>query len=348
VNTKKIISIAGGLILLVFVAVFFFVYSGIPDGGVSPSPSPKLPDTFGPPPQLPPPPVSLPQPSDVQPPPAAITGPPPTTGRITNQQLREETSFNRELIEILNTFEAIEKLPDIVVPPPPPPSPSPPTVPTDDDERVREFALHPEYRRSVEEVEKTLAKVGFITEDEMITDLTSVENIQVQQHRFIDFLASRPEDKYFYNNPANVASAHASIDKDIPKAVLARADYFRSLTRAKQDRVLAGLPPEKESLFARAVNFFSPESADAQIYGVWDSITFCYKTISVGILPGVAIPWYNCNSGWFIAGYVETYYYDCLPYSVLCNLPLGCLNLVCYTKQNALADIPTGTYMCGC
>src|SRR3989338_1045412 len=292
---------------------------------------PLQPEPSSPPPQIPPP--------------AEPTS--PVMPQSKKKELRESVSFSKELIDILDTFKTLEEFPNLVVPSQPSPGGElkPPPGPVTGGEG--EFAIPVKYREKLADVEKALVKVGYIREEEKVANFELVENIQRQQRRFIEFMASQPNDKY-YSVPGNKERALRSIDIDIPQVVEARREYFRSLSQEEQKRVLAGFSPTRENIFSRALSLFYPATANAQIYGIWDSYAFCYKSLGPGgRVPGFAIYWYSCNSGLFCS-YGCAYEYDCAPFGASCNVPLGCLNLICEAFLHSIANIPVGQYECGC
>jgi len=82
----------------------------------------------------------------------------------------------------------------------------------------------------------------------------------------------------------------------------------------------------------------------------------CYKDdIPVYPVPGFSAPAFFCNAGLHVhcghSGCFLHFHRDCLPHSVGCHIPLGCLNLVCKVWPNAVWDAPwypLPTTMCGC
>jgi len=342
---KKLIFFAIPLVILV-VGGGIFVLSGKENKNFARFPF--LPDThveesFEP---HPPPLINKP------PPPATL---PPPVKTVHESDLREKLSFSKELIDILDTFEVMGDVIDITAPAFPPPSPGTPLPPEDE----LEFSLPVLYREKLAAVENALVQAGYIKESEKEVDFTKIENIQRQQKRFIEFLASHETDE-FYKVPGNKEAALRSVDQDLPRIIQARADHFRSLSGYEKKKALARVRPGEDGLFEKIIAFFTPETASAI---VWESYTACYFTfVGPGAkIPNFAIPWYSCNSGlhvYYCGFSVCVDYYDNCGYlgKIPCNVPLGCLNLICISSQSGLFNDPGGVpaktaypgFICGC
>ena len=101
----------------------------------------------------------------------------------------------------------------------------------------------------------------------------------------------------------------------------------------------------------------SPAHASEDYTPSWNTSPDCYKDLNaLNPVPGVNLWAFCCNCGLYCS-YGCVFIYDCGPYSTSCNVPLGCLNLVCQSWPNAVWDawwyfgsppgnIPTG--ICGC
>lgn len=80
---------------------------------------------------------------------------------------------------------------------------------------------------------------------------------------------------------------------------------------------------------------------------LWFGVPSCYKDdVPFYPVPGPNLIGFCCNCGYFCASFGCTFLPWCGNQSVFCNVPVGCLNLVCRTWPNAIWDPTTG--ICGC
>lgn len=100
--------------------------------------------------------------------------------------------------------------------------------------------------------------------------------------------------------------------------------------------------------------FSLPEVSAAQIPGVpgWHTAPDCYKDlVPINPVPGPNLLAFCCNCGLLCTLTRCIFIPDCGPFSKFCNIPLGCLNLMCKAWPNAIWDAfsnPLGTGICGC
>lgn len=84
----------------------------------------------------------------------------------------------------------------------------------------------------------------------------------------------------------------------------------------------------------------------------WNTKPDCYKDLNpVNPVYGFNGWVYCCNCGWKYVGVSVVFVEDCGPFSAACDIPDGCLNLICAAYPNAVWDQftnPLGTGICGC
>ncbi len=146
------------------------------------------------------------------------------------------------------------------------------------------------------------------------------------------------------------------IREELPRLINQEREVLRS-TGAFSADVVPGrqrflfLPVAKDGLISTLVDGLKYVFSARTAYASWVTTGDCYKDDA----PGYPVMGFNawdfcCNCGLYCIAYYCEFVPDCGPHSVSCNVPLGCLNLICQGWPNAIWDAVyyPGTGICGC
>lgn len=144
------------------------------------------------------------------------------------------------------------------------------------------------------------------------------------------------------------------LTQDLPLIVEKQKEALRKWGRfggSASGSDLSMVPADPKKLIGDLFSFLSnllPIAPEAKAF--WYTFPDCYKDdIPVYPVPGFSLWDPFCNSGFYCA-YGCTFVYDCGYQGVYCNVPIGCLNLICRAWPNAIWDAVwyPGTGICGC
>ncbi len=218
-----------------------------------------------------------------------------------------------------------------------------------EDAAVAENLFPKYYTTALVKMQDAFIKAGWMSEDAR-TPLDSEEHVFAALRLSVDVAAKNS----VYKTEAEAKAARHAVEVIFPAMWESERELYRLQKKSalkffkgnmlglgdSKDR-LVEYSRRKQDFLARFFNAIAPKEALAQVSGTWSAAPTCYKALNPqNTLRGSNLPWpLCCNCGLFCS-YGCTYYQDCLINSVLCNVPLGCLNLVCDGFWNAIWDGP--------
>lgn len=201
-----------------------------------------------------------------------------------------------------------------------------------------------EYRASLREIERVMIQEGFRASTSPRIILSKDAEIYAFLEEIVNFALAKS-----WITQAQATNLRGGIRSVLPETIEKEKAVLRR-------GVSIDAPPDSSGGTTRiatedAANFFS---------NLRDLLSFV-KSAAASYSPGEVVcfkddapydvrPGYNfwslcCNCGLQCGNYC-TYIQNCGQYSGACNVPLGCLNLICYSWENAIWDPLTG--ICGC
>lgn len=242
------------------------------------------------------------------------------------------------------------------------PNAKPNNVPVPDNKRIWtqqelfDLTWKPEYRNYLIVIQDIMIKDGFMSPSEKNTALDSDAAIYAVLNNLFNYAFSKgwvpAED--IPKIKQGLAELPQRVDAD--RRALQGGATSSVVLPGSQKLVLSHL--NTRSFFDDLINGFkyvlSIPDTYAQIPGVsgWHTTPDCYKDLNpLYAVPGFNLEAFCCNCGWFCTPYGCTFFPDCGGYSWRCNVPAGCLNLICLGWPNAIWDSPTnalGIGTCGC
>lgn len=207
----------------------------------------------------------------------------------------------------------------------------------------------PSYRSNLIMFQDLMIKDGFMPEREKNIQIDTDEEVYAILLKIIDFAALQ----HWITNDKAVAFRRGAgeILPDLIREERKSLEMGRNMTG-----ILLGQPQlASQSKTGRSLledileglNYFLGARTANAGWTTTSSVGDCYKDDN----PESIVPGFNawapcCNCGLYCIAYYCEYVPDCGPYSTQCNVPLGCLNLICAAWQNAIWDYMTG--ICGC
>lgn len=216
------------------------------------------------------------------------------------------------------------------------------------DEEIFDRLWPPSYRQALLDVEKMLVEQDFLPAGSRHKALLKDEDIYDILLTFINAAEKNGwivgQDASLFRKgvrellPKDIESERAELQRNggisSGRAFPGGQQFTRSFLDQKDllDSLLEGLK------YVFSVNY---------ALASWVTSPDCYKDDA----PDYPVPGFNtlifcCNCGLFCTTFGCEFIEDCGPQSAQCNVPLGCLNLVCGAWPNAIWDPETGT--CGC
>jgi hypothetical protein len=218
-------------------------------------------------------------------------------------------------------------------------------------QEIFDWTWAPEYRKQLVKIQEVMIQDGFMPESKKDVNLNSDESI----YAVIDWLF-----QYALNKGLVVQEDYAKLQEGL-RGLPERIAYDRRVLLESDPSpiVLPGrqtFNPNRteKNLFSDIIDgfkfAFSVPEANAQL-GVWVTVPDCYKaSFSDPGPPGVNLWAPCCNCGCRYVGVACIPVPDCGFNSIACDIPFGCLNLMCGWASNAIWDSFTypGTGICGC
>lgn len=224
------------------------------------------------------------------------------------------------------------------------------------EEEIFDRLWPPAYREALVTVQDQMIEAGFLVSGDKVSVFTSDDDV----YRVMSNLLSYAE-KNNWVAPADAVKLRKGLDVDLVAAIAADREHLKtngtvsSAVLPRNQRLDVSVSPTLVQNIIDGLKYvLSARYAEAQIPGVpgWHTIPDCYKDLAPIFPPGGPDLWsFCCNCGLLCVGPVCTFIPDCGPFSVACDVPLGCLNLMCATWPNAIWDAfwyPLGTGICGC
>ncbi len=226
------------------------------------------------------------------------------------------------------------------------------------EEQIFEIIWPKDYRNALVMLQDLMVKDGFIAESRKISVMQSDDQVYAALLSIVDYAV-----KEGWVVPADFEKLRAGI-KELEKIITAERANLRRHGKLSDGVLLPGgqriskTPQIKQDFFSMIIDglkySLTVQSANAQIPGVpgWHTTPDCYKDLAPAYwVPGPNLWAFCCNCGLLCTPVGCTFIPDCGPFSVACNVPLGCLNLMCIAWPNAIWDAPwnpLGTGICGC
>ncbi|PIT92710.1 MAG: hypothetical protein COU08_00920 [Candidatus Harrisonbacteria bacterium CG10_big_fil_rev_8_21_14_0_10_42_17] len=181
------------------------------------------------------------------------------------------------------------------------------------------------------------------TEEEIFTFMNASLDIAIEQ----GFVS--PDDEEQLRNGLNVSLRELHAKE--------RLDYLRyglpGVTPPLEPQSSDSEPllqSSRNTLFPLLAEHLSDAFRVPTAHAVWISIPFCLKDLNPGNVtppPGPNLWSFCCNCGIVTRTTIPFFLQECGSFGSACDVPLGCLNLMCRSFPNALQDNP-GTLICGC
>jgi len=215
-----------------------------------------------------------------------------------------------------------------------------------------------EYRNALITLQDLMIKDGFMLESEKVSHMTSDEHIYAALLKIADYAL-----KQGWVESADFDQLRTGI-QELERTISMERTNLRTKGKISNGVLLPGgqrinkTPLTKQSFFSTIIDglkySLTVNTANAQIPGVpgWHTTPDCYKDLApVNPVPGVNLWAFCCNCGLLCTPFGCVGIPDCGPFSLACNVPLGCLNRFCGGWPNAIWDSfsnPLGTGICGC
>lgn len=228
------------------------------------------------------------------------------------------------------------------------------------EEQVFDTIWPESYRNALITLQDLMIKDGFILETEKKTHITSDDDVYATLLSIASYAV-----KQGWTESANFNQLKAGI-QELERVVARERTNLRMTGKVSADVLLPGgqridkTPHIKQDFFSMIIDGLKYSlitgEAHAQIPGApgWHTIPDCYKDLAPNPSPGVSLWAFCCNCGLLCTPSGCVRVRDCGPGGLLpaCNVPLGCLNLMCFPFPNAVWDAfwnpPPGTGICGC
>ena len=216
----------------------------------------------------------------------------------------------------------------------------------------------PAYREGLKKVENLMVSEGYVADSER-SPLNTDAEVYKTLNRIFGFARSRGA-----VDENDVASLERGLNELLPEIVKRERAALEGGAVGVSDIVLPGAQrliykKESGSLIADILDGLKyvlavPEVAMASNDWTpsWNTKPDCYKDLNPMYPVYGFNGWvYCCNCGWKYVGVSVVFVEDCGPFSAACDIPDGCLNLICAAYPNAVWDQftnPLGTGICGC
>jgi len=220
------------------------------------------------------------------------------------------------------------------------------------EEQIFERLWPQSYRNSLVMLQGLMVKDGFILESEQVLHITSDQQIYPILQKIVDYAELQK-----WVVPEDAKKLRRGIG-ELERTIITERNILRA-SGAMSNAVLPGgqridkTPMSKQSFFSAIIDglkySLAVNAANAQSSGggSWVTSPDCYKDLSPNNpVPGVNLWAFCCNCGCKYVYYTCVFVPDCGPNSTYCDVPFGCLNLVCGGWPNAIWDPATG--ICGC
>ena len=213
------------------------------------------------------------------------------------------------------------------------------------------------YRDALITLQDIMIRDGFMTELEKRSVITSDEQVYATLLTIADYAL-----KQGWVESADFDQLRMGI-QELERIIAGERANLRMSGKVSASVLLPGgqrinnTPQVKQDFFSMIIDglkySLTAQEANAQIPGVpgWHTTPDCYKDLAPNPLPGVSLWAFCCNCGLLCTPLGCAFIPDCGPFSAFCNVPLGCLNLMCLAWPNAEWDAfwnPLGTGICGC
>ena len=233
------------------------------------------------------------------------------------------------------------------------------------EEQIFDILWPKSYRDALVMLQDLMVKDDFISESAKVSHMTSDDHIYAVLLKIAAYAL-----KQGWVGSADFDQLRAGI-QELERTISAERANLRTTGKISNGVLLPGgqninkTPLTAQSFFSMIVDglkySLTVNMANAQIPGVpgWHTTPDCYKDLApLNPVPGVNVWAFCCNCGLFCVGYYCEWFDDCGPFSVECNVPLGCLNLMCGpwilgvpsgpVWPNTIWDPFPGTGICGC
>ncbi|MBI2637530.1 MAG: hypothetical protein HYW88_01390 [Candidatus Sungbacteria bacterium] len=219
----------------------------------------------------------------------------------------------------------------------------------------------PDYINGIRSVEKLMIQDGFITTP---SPLATDEDIYGSMERMLDYAIKKS-----WIAEKDTIGLRKGIREVLPALIEEEKQGFLSgfeqtIALPKDQRIVYDTLNKKKTIselfdgLKHVLLMAHPAKAVTDVPIGWFTSPDCYKDLNpyYGV-PGVNLWDFCCNCGLRYVGVAVVYIDNCGPFSTACDIPLGCLNLVCAAWPNAVWDawwyasnppgnVPTG--ICGC
>lgn len=226
------------------------------------------------------------------------------------------------------------------------------------EEQIFQILWPQSYRDALVMLQDLMIKDNFITSAEKTTAIATDEQIYTVLFKIAEYAK-----KQGWVGSVDFDQLRTGI-QELERTISAERANLRTSGKISNGVLLPGgqninkTPLTKQSFFSMIIDglkySLTVNRANAQIPGVpgWHTTPDCYKDLApLQPVPGVNLWSFCCNCGLLCTPFGCTFIPDCGPFSAICDIPLGCLNLVCGAWPNAIWDQftnPFGTGICGC
>src|SRR3989338_8401464 len=221
------------------------------------------------------------------------------------------------------------------------------------EEQIFDILWPESYRDALVMLQDLMIKDNFITTSEKNTIFATDDQIYAVLFKIAEYAK-----KQGWVGPADATQLQKGI-QELERLISMERANLRTTGKISSGLLLPGgqridkTPMAKQDFFSMIVDglkySLTTNSANAEIPGGgnWVTSPDCYKDLAPSNpVPGANLWVFCCNCGLYCVGYYCEFIDDCGPYSTQCNVPLGCLNLICGAWPNAIWDPETG--ICGC
>lgn len=217
------------------------------------------------------------------------------------------------------------------------------------EEEIFDRLWPPAYREALIAVQDQMIEAGFLVSKDKVSVFTSDDDV----YRVMRNLLSYAE-KNNWVAPADAVKLRKGLEIDLVAAIAADREQLKTT-----GTVSSVILPRNQRLESHTSPTLVQDVIDGLKYVLsaryaeagWYTVPDCYKDLAPIFPPGGPDLWsFCCNCGLLCTPIGCTFIPDCGPFSVACDVPLGCLNLMCATWPNAIWDAfyYPGTGICGC
>ena len=214
------------------------------------------------------------------------------------------------------------------------------------------------YRQYLDNLQNMMVQDKFITPEGKIVLVDSDSKVFIVLNKIVDYAVFKK-----WISPENALTLKDGATNVLPSIIAVeranmKAGIYQKQTMLPGDQHFDNTPSTKYRIFKNILDGLAYvlgaiPNANAQLTGIGSTAAVpgvggdCYKNF----LDGNPIIGFNgwdfcCNCGLICTPFGCAFVSDCGPGGSACDLPLGCLNLICGAWPNSIWDPQTG--ICGC